>query len=139
MKDNSKAIAERLGALAEMPYPSLGIDVDGCVDEAPLFFRLLTNYWPGKVFVLTFRDDRAKAVEDLARYGIRYDELILVDSFEAKAEVIVDRGILVYFDDQPEMIKNVPSTVNVMLVRNEGNFSFDERLWQFSNATARFL
>lgn len=139
MKDNSKAIAERLGALAEMPYPSLGINLDGCVDEAPLFFRLLTNYWPGKVFVLTYRDDHAKTEADFARFGIRYDELILVSSFEAKAEVIVDRGILIYFDDQPEMLKNVPSTVNVMLVRNEGNFCFDERLWQFSEATARCL
>ena len=38
--------------LAEMPAPALGIDLDGCVDEAPIFFPLLTSRWPGKVFVM---------------------------------------------------------------------------------------
>jgi hypothetical protein len=103
-------ITESVGALANMPYPSLGIDLDRCVDEAPIFFNILTNFWPGKVFVLTYRDHQPKAEVDLTRFGIRYDELILVDSFDAKAAVIVDRGILVYFDDQPEMLKNEPST-----------------------------
>ncbi len=76
------------------PAPTLGLDLDGCVDEAPIFFRLLSSCWPGKVVVITFRDDRAKAEADLARFGIRYDELVLVDSFDAKAEVIIRLGIL---------------------------------------------
>jgi hypothetical protein len=137
--ESTEMITESFSALADMPYPSLGIDLDGCVDEAPLFFRLLTNYWPGKVFVLTFRDDRTKAEADLARFNIKFDELILVSSFDAKAEVIVDRGILIYFDDQPEMLRNIPSTVNVMLVRNDGNFRFDEKLWQFSEVTGKCI
>ena len=37
--------------------PILGIDLDGCVDEAPLFFRTLTQAWQGKVIVITFRDE----------------------------------------------------------------------------------
>lgn len=70
---------------------------------------------------------------------IRYDELILVDSFEAKAEVIRKEGILAYFDDQPETLKNIPESTNVMLVRNGGNFDFDDRQWMFSENTGKLV
>lgn len=89
------------------------------------------------MFVLTYRSDREKAVADLARYCIKYDDLILVDSFEVKVQVIAENGIFVYFDDQPEMLKNVPPTVSVMLVRNGGNFDFEDRLWMLSNRTGK--
>ena len=119
--------------------PSLGIDLDGCVDECPLFFKVLTHCWPGKVYVLTYRKNREKAVQDLARFHIKYDELILVDSFDAKAEVIEKEGILVYFDDQPEMLKNVSEGTNVMLVRNGGNFDFDDKRWMLSEKTGKLV
>ena len=132
-------VADALHSLSDIPYPSLGIDLDGCVDECPIFFQILVHRWPGKVFVISFRNDRAKAEADLARYQIQYDELILVDSFDAKSEVIVEKGILVYFDDQPEMLKNIPPERNVMLVRNGGNFDFDEKKWMFSERTGRLV
>lgn len=121
------------------PQPSLGIDIDGCVDEAPLFFQVLTNCWPGKVFVISFRSDRAKAEAYLAQFKIRYDELILVPSFEAKAEVIRKEGILVFFDDQPEVLKHIPESVNVLLFRNGGNFDFDDQKWMFSEKTGKLV
>ena len=119
--------------------PSLAIDLDGCVDECSLFFRVLTHSWPGKVYVLTYRKDREKTVQDLAKFHIYYDELILVDSFDAKAEVIKKEGILVYFDDQPEMLKNVTPQTNVMLVRNGGNFDFDDKRWMLSEKTGKLV
>ena len=125
--------------LAEMPAPSLGIDLDGCVDEAPIFFQILTNRWPGKVFVITFRDDHEKAARFLADYRIRWDEIILVHSFNEKAKVIAEKGILVYFDDQPEMLKDIQSTVSVMLVRNGGNYDFESKKWLFSKHTGRLV
>ena len=121
------------------PQPSLGIDLDGCVDECPLFFQVLTHCWPGKVYVLTYRKDREKTIQDLAEFDIKYDELILVDSFDAKAEVIKKEGILVYFDDQPEMLKNVTPKTNVMLVRNGGNFDFDDKKWMLSEKTGKLI
>jgi hypothetical protein len=130
---------EALRNLANIPHPSLGIDLDGCVDEAPIFFSILTNRWPGKVFVITFRDDKDKAEEVLKRYNIRYDEVVLVNTFDQKAEVIAEKGILVYFDDQPEMLKNIPGTVGVMLVRNEGNYDYDEKKWTLSKDTGRLI
>jgi hypothetical protein len=124
---------------ADMPAPSLGIDIDGCVSDYPVFFSTLTNSWPGKVFVISYRDDRGKAEQVLTQHGVRWDELILVNSFEEKARVIADKGILVYFDDQPEMLRDIPATVNVMLVRNEGNYDFESKKWMMSNKTGKII
>lgn len=115
------------------PQPTLGIDLDGCVDESS-FFQFLSHVWPGDVIVVTFRSDRDKAVADL--HGIRFIDVVLVKSFDTKAEVIAERGISFHIDDQPEMLKNTPPNVAVMLFRNEGNFDFENRKWMFSDETA---
>ena len=118
---------------------NLGFDLDGVLDEATEFFSTLAAIWPGKVFVISYRDDYKKAMRDLVDLGVRYDELILVDSFEAKADVIAERKISVYFDDQPEMLKHIPEGVSVMLFRNGGNFDFDDKLWVLSDRTAKLI
>lgn len=123
--------------LNSIPSPSLGIDLDGTIDEAPIFFHLLTHRWSGKVFIITFRDDRAKAEQLLGEFCIRYDELVLVKSLEAKADVIRKLGILIFFDDQDEAIQHVPHQVNVFKVRNGGNFDFDLKRWLYSDRTGR--
>lgn len=124
----------------DLPSPvSLGFDLDGLLDEATDFFKLLARIWPGNVVVISYRSDYAKAKADLERLGIEYDELVLVDSFDAKADVIAERNIEVYFDDQPEMLKNIPEGVHVMLYRNGGNFDFDDKLWLFSDRTAKLI
>ena len=117
----------------------LGLDLDGLLDEANDFFVALTRIWPGRVVIISYRKDYDKAEADLQRLNIAYDKLILVDSFDAKADVIAEHGIRVYFDDQPEMIKNIAEDVHVMLYRNGGNFDFEDRLWMFSNRTAKLL
>lgn len=140
--DRKKAIRATATAMAELsmcPAPSLGIDLDGCVDESPIFFQLLSRYWPGKVFVLTYRNDRPKTVNDLARYSIRYDKLILVDSFDSKAKAIEQEGIAIYIDDQPEMLKHVSPLVSVCLFRNDGNFDFQDRRWMLSQETGKLV
>lgn len=55
--DQINETADALKNLFSVLYPSLGIDLDGCVDEAPIYFQLLTTYWPGKVFVISYRSD----------------------------------------------------------------------------------
>ena len=136
---NLKEQTEAVRNLVEMPAPSLGIDLDGCVDEAPIFFAILTRRWPGKVFVITYRDDREEAERFLEEQHIRWDEIVLVHTFDEKAKVISEKGILVYFDDQPEMLKGIPPTVNVMLVRNGGNYDFEAKKWLFSRGTGRIV
>lgn len=116
---------------------NLGLDLDGLLDEANDFFRTLSKIWPGRVVVISYRDDYPKTEADLKRLKIRYDELVLVDSFDAKADVIAEKQIGVYFDDQPEMLKNIPEGVHIFLYRNGGNYDFEDRLWLFSDRTGR--
>ena len=116
---------------------TLGLDLDGVITEAPEFFSAWTHAWSGKVIVITYRQDRAKAIADLQQRNIRYDEVVLVDRFDAKAEVIAEHGVTMYVDDQPEMLKHIPSGVHVMLFRNEGTYDFDDCRWMFSGETGK--
>lgn len=115
----------------------LGLDLDGVITESPEFFSAWTHSWPGRVVVITYRRDRAKAIADLDERRIRYDEVILVNRFEAKAEVIAEMGVTIYVDDQPEMLKHIPGGVHVMLFRNEGNYDFGDKRWMFSGETGK--
>lgn len=117
--------------------PAIGIDLDGTIDESPDFFRLLTAVWPGRVYVITFRLDYEQAKKDVAKFGVRYDELVLVDGFEQKAAVIVKHDIKVFFDDMDEVLMHVPEGVSVFKVRNGGNFDFDARKWLYDRKTGR--
>jgi hypothetical protein len=139
LRDQIRQASDVLREVVHQPQPTLGIDLDGCVDEAPAFFNILSHVWPGDVIVVTFRTDRENAVADLEKHGIRFTDVVLVNSFEAKAEVIVERGISFYVDDQPEALKNVPPNVGVMLVRNGGNFDFGDRKWMFSDRTGKII
>ena len=117
LKDQIKQAADALREVVSQPKPTLGIDLDGCV----------------------FRNDREKAIADLEKHSIKFTDVVLVNSFDAKAEVIAERGISIYIDDQPEMLKNVSANVAVMLFRNEGNFDFDDRKWMLSDQTGKLI
>lgn len=119
--------------------PAIGIDLDGCIDEAPEWFRILTHVWPGRVYVITFRRDAQKAERDVAKFGIRSDEIILVNRFAAKADVIKEKMIAVYFDDQDEMLLHIPAGITVLKIRNGGNYDFESRQWLFSEITGRMI
>ena len=119
--------------------PSIGIDLDGTIDEAPEFFRLLTNLWPGRIYVITYRDDYARAAADVQRHGVKYDQIVLVDSFREKAARVAELGISVYFDDMDEMLMHIPEGVTVMKIRNGGNFDYTLGKWLYSKQTGREL
>jgi len=118
---------------------TLGLDLDGVITEAPEFFSAWTHSWPGKVIVITYRNDRQKAIADVESRNIRYDEIILVDRFDAKAEVIRDKGVNIYVDDQPEMLKNISQGCHIMLFRNDGNFDSDDQKWMLSSETGKLV
>jgi uncharacterized HAD superfamily protein len=86
----------------------LGLDLDGVITDTPEFFSSWTQSWPGQVIVITYRKDLARAIADLEERNIRFDEVVLVDRFEAKAEVIAEHGVSMYVDEQPEMLKTFP-------------------------------
>jgi len=89
------------------------------------------------VLVITFRKDREQAGADLAEHDIKYDELILVNSLEAKAKVIEERGIAFYFDDQDECLQGIDRNTTVLKIRNGGNFAFDTQRWLYSERTGK--
>jgi hypothetical protein len=35
--------------LSTCPAPALRFDLDGCVDESPIIFQVLSHYWPGSM------------------------------------------------------------------------------------------
>lgn len=136
---NAKQLLNQAAGLVarslEVPVQPLGLDLDGTIDENPQFFGLLSRLWPANVYVITYRDDRDKAEHDLRNFGIRYDDVILVDSFAEKAKVIKRLKIGVYIDDMDEVITHVPAHVTVLKVRNGGNFT--DGKWLYSNKTGR--
>jgi hypothetical protein len=104
--------------------PAIALDLDGTIDEAPAFFRVLSECWPGKLYVITYRNDRMKAEQDVAKYGIRCDEVVVASSFQQKAAEIASRNISVYVDDQDEILLHIPENVTVLKIRNGGNYDF---------------
>ena len=141
-KGQMRNIKEEISAISNImsiPFPSIGIDIDGCIDEAPLFFSVLAANWPGKIFIISYRDNLDGAKRTLKNFNIRYDELVLVSSFDEKAKVIGENNISVFFDDQPEMLREIAPACNVMLVRNGGNFDFDDKRWMLSNKTGKII
>jgi len=130
-------IQEILKNVHTVPNPSIGIDLDGTIDESPVFFSLLSNFWPGKVYIITYRDDLPGIKNDLAKYNIKYTDIISVDSFPQKAKEIDRLGISVFFDDMDEVLKHIKSNVTVLKIRNEGNFDYDDKRWVYSEDTGR--
>jgi len=118
-------------------FPVLGLDLDGCITDAPEFFSAWSHSWPGKVIVITYRRDLQKAKNDLEACQIRYDEVVLVDHFAAKAKVIADQRVAIFVDDQPEILMHISADVHVLLFRNEGNYDFTDRRWMFSSETGK--
>lgn len=139
LKDQIQHASEVVRAALHQPKPTLGIDLDGCVDEAPGFFHILTTVWPGDVVVITFRSGREKAIADLEKHRIRFTDVVLVNSFDQKAEIIAERQISYYIDDQPEMLRNISEKTAVMLFRNEGNFDYEDRKWMLSAQTGKLV
>ncbi len=118
---------------------TLGLDLDGTITDAPQFFSAWTHSWPGRVVIITYRTDREKTIRDLEQHEIRYDDLVLVDRMDGKAAVIAEYGVTMYVDDQPEILKNVPAGVNVMLFRNDGNYDFGDEHWMLSQQTVKLV
>lgn len=139
LKDQIAQASQVVRDTLHQPKPTLGIDLDGCVDEAPGFFHILTTVWPGDVLVITFRDDREKAIADCEKHRLRFTDVVLATSFDDKARIIAERQVSFYIDDQPEFLKGISANTAVMLFRNEGNFDFDDQKWMFSEKTGKLV
>jgi uncharacterized HAD superfamily protein len=115
--------------------PTLGLDLDGTIDESPEFFSLLSRIWPGQVYVITCRSDEEKARRDADKFNIHYDRIVLVRRLEHKAAIIQELGVNVYVDDQDECLSNIDEAVTVLKIRNPGNCV--DGKWLYSSKTGR--
>jgi uncharacterized HAD superfamily protein len=115
--------------------PTLGIDIDGTIEESPQFLKVLSNTWPGRVVIITCRNDRVKAAADLSKWGIYYDHLVLARLLSDKPKQIADNHVDVFIDDQDECLQDIPEHVTVMKIRNGGNYDSDMQRWFYSDQT----
>ena len=132
---STKLLKKAITGLFDQGAPALGIDLDGTIDEAPVFFAELSKLWKGMVYVITYRDDEKKARDDAEKYGVRVDAVILVNSFEEKSRKIKELGITCFFDDMDEVLQHIAPECKVFKVRNEGNFDFESKRWLYSKST----
>jgi hypothetical protein len=112
----------------------VGLDIDGLLDERPEFFAFLSAALRAAghfVAVLTFRDpaSRSRTEEQLAAWGVTYDELHFARSLADKGRLCREVKIDIYFDDQDECVVGVDEATTVFKIRNGGNFDFDVRKW----------
>lgn len=100
----------------------IAFDIDDTITRCPEFFSVISKALRAaghKVYIISYREDRGFADEDLAECGVSYDELILFADYERKsggsqtwqdeagnwkAEVCRRHEIDVLFDDMPEVI-----------------------------------
>lgn len=51
------------------------MDIDGVVDEARMFFNMLSYIWPGKVVIVSAWSNYGEAETDLRKLSIPHDKL----------------------------------------------------------------
>ena len=113
---------------------NIALDLDDTISRCPPFFSILSKAFIAsghKVYVITHREDRAFAAEDLAAYGISYDELILptVEEFQRntsgewrtsigawKAEMCRRLEVDVCIDDMPDVVNALDERILALMV-----------------------
>jgi len=110
--------------------PAIALDIDGTISQAPEFFAFLSRQWPGPVYVITYREDRKRAMAELKAWGICCDELHMVGMDDSKADCLEKlQNVRYLFEDMDEAIGDVPESITCFKVRNTENFDFDEGRW----------
>jgi hypothetical protein len=125
-------------------FMRIGLDLDGTIDENPVFFAFLAAALRGAghfVAIVTYRDptSRERTESALAGFGVFYDELHFARALDDKGRLCRELDLDVYFDDQDECIQGVPERTLVFKVRNGGNFDFADRHWLSTGRLTQLL
>lgn len=114
----------------------IGIDLDNTITaskDSVEFFRVITHLLIPEhdIVILTNRDesDRENTEQELDVLGIRYNKLVLTAD---KAGYILKNGIQFLFEDTDEYFLEIPETVTVFKIREDGNFNFETHKWTSS-------
>lgn len=132
-------LKKELTGVFNIPKPAIGIDVDGTIDQAPEFFSVLTNTWPGDIHIITMRSHMDELLHDLRSWNVKHTHIHLVDKFSDKGKIIDEHKLVMFFDDMPEVLQQVGEQYNVCLIRNEGNFNHETSKYIMSEKTAEII
>jgi hypothetical protein len=101
---------------------NVGFDIDDTITRCPEFFGIISKALRAvghRVYVISWREDREFAEQDLAECGISFDELVLppqellyaasgdwkAEAARWKSEVCRKLKVDVFFEDMPEVIR----------------------------------
>ena len=111
----------------------IAIDLDNTITadkNSALFFRIITHLLipENDIIIISDRDeaDRKSTEQELSVLGIRHNKLILTAN---KAGYILKNGITIFFENTDEAFLEIPQSVTVFKIREDGNFSFAKKKW----------
>ena len=121
----------------------IAIDLDNTITadrNSALFFRIITHLLipENDIIVISNRDesDRETTEQELSVLGIRCNKLILTEN---KAGYVLKNGINILFEDTDEYFLEIPESVTVFKIREDGNFSFSAGKWIGSKKTVKMI
>ena len=104
------------------------------------FFRIITHLLipENDIIIISDRDeaDRKSTEQELSVLGIRHNKLILTAN---KAGYILKNGITIFFENTDEAFLEIPQSVTVFKIREDGNFSFSAGKWIGSKKTVKMI
>lgn len=119
----------------------IGVDLDATITAYPEFFSVFTKAMAQaghEIHIITNRPTGTEefVAAELAEHHITYHSVKITRD---KANYVMAEGISVLFDDMDEYFVDLPETVAVFKVRQHYNFDFNEKKWQCSPKTTRFV
>lgn len=125
---------------------NIAFDLDDTITRCPAFFSAISKALLDaghKVYIITYREDRQFAEEDLAECGVAFSELVLpgeadfrgipyeqwrAQASQWKARVCRTLGIDVFFDDMPEVINAIGNQTALFMAvdPSRGNVKYGE-------------
>lgn len=115
---------------------TIGFDIDGTITRCPPFFSLISHALIAaghRVLIITFREDRNSAANDLRDWNVVYSELITwsytryagQDMYAWKARVCARGDVDILFDDDPQVLSALPDDVLGMMVADRDEHDLD--------------
>ena len=121
----------------------IGLDLDNCItadDNSKEFFRIICHLLiaQNEIHIITNRaeTDRDETIKELKELEIQYTRLALTG---LKCQYILKEGINIYIDDTDEYLLELPESVTVFKIREDGNFSFSAGKWIGSKKTTKMI
>ena len=121
----------------------IAIDLDNTITASKQsieFFGILTNLLIAehKIYIITNREigTEQEIAEELDYLGIEYSGIVITDK---KAEYIKENNITIFFENQDNCFLELGEETTIFKIREEGNFSFSEKLWLGSKKTVKMI